>query len=525
MRKIVIGSRGSELALWQANHIKTQLEALKVDVEIRIIKTQGDNLFNLSIHKLEGKGFFTKELEDELLKGTIDLAVHSYKDLPTQSPSSLFIAAVSEREEPSDILLIHPSSVDIKETFSLVRNATVGTSSPRRKSQLKSHRPDLKLEDLRGNVPTRVQKVRDGVFDAILLAKAGINRLALDLTGIHVENLSTTEIIPAAAQGVLALQIREGDEQLQDKLRQLNHADVAGQIAVEREILTLFSGGCSAPLGIYCTMEQDEYLVWCCKAKTVDSFPDRLFLRSKERKGLPARVVEHFNKDKKQIFSVFITREVNQEGYLNKYLTQKGVKLEGISLIRTFPMILKMDSSILSRVDWIFFNSKNAVEYFLNLKPRISGDTKIGVVGRGSESALRDYGFEADFVGEASDTSMVARKFASMTENKTILFPQAKDSLRSIQNGLHPSARAIDLPVYETDIDENAQIPGADIIIFTSPSNVISYVQRSLIELDQKVIAIGKSTGAKLEEYGYTKYTTPWSPDELGLAEAIFSLM
>lgn len=525
MRKIIIGSRGSELALWQANYVKGLLEALSVEVEIKIIKTQGDVFFNLNIQKLEGKGFFTKELEEELLKGTIDLAVHSYKDLPTQSPPGLCIGAVSSREDPADLLLINPRSVDVKRTFSLVHNAVVGTSSPRRKAQLLSHRSDLQMQDLRGNVPTRLQKLRDGGFDAILIARAGINRLGLDLKDFHVENVSATEIIPAPAQGALALQIRQNDKQLEEKLSFINNPETAVVINIEREILRLFQGGCQSPMGIYCRKEKENYLVWTCKSDTYDQFPDRLFMADPEPIGLPARVVAHYNAQKSKMKSVFISRELNQGGYLQTYLQKKGVKLEGRSLIRTFPIIHKMDSSILSRVDWIFFNSKNAVEYFFDLKPKLPEHVQLGVVGRGSESALRERGREAAFVGEASDTSMVARKFSTLVEGKTVLFPQAKDSLRSIQMGLGPETKSIDLPVYETEADQNGGYSDAEILIFTSPSNVSSYLERNFIESGQKVIAIGKSTGSKLEEYYITNYIIPYSPDELGLAEAVFSLM
>ena len=165
--KIVIGTRGSDLALWQANFIKDELEKLGIEAELKIIKTQGDKMLNLSFDKLEGKGFFTKELEDELLNGKIDLAVHSHKDLPTNHPPGLIIAAVSEREEPSELLIILKDCVDIQYKLSVKFGGMVGTSSNRRKAQLLAVRPDLEIVDLRGNVPTRIQKLRDEDYDAI----------------------------------------------------------------------------------------------------------------------------------------------------------------------------------------------------------------------------------------------------------------------------------------------------------------------------------------------------------------------
>jgi len=260
MKKITIGSRGSDLALWQANHVKRQLEDLGHEVEIKVIITQGDAIQNLSFDKLEGKGFFTKEIEIALLDKSIDLAVHSHKDLETNPPAGLIIAAVSEREDPSELLLIKNESVDKAQKWNLKSEAIIGTSSARRKSQINLYRSDLQINDLRGNVPTRIQKLRDGQYDAILLAKAGVDRLQLDLSEFHVEVLNPTEFVPAPAQGVLGLQIREDDAEMKEIMAHLNHVDVAKKIGVERKILNLMEGGCQLPLGVYCPNEKQVFV-------------------------------------------------------------------------------------------------------------------------------------------------------------------------------------------------------------------------------------------------------------------------
>jgi hydroxymethylbilane synthase len=260
MQKITIGSRGSDLALWQANHVKRQLENLGHTVEIKVIITQGDAIQHLSFDKLEGKGFFTKEIESALLDKSIDLAVHSHKDLETNPPAGLIIAAVSEREDPSDLLLIAKSKVDTTQPWNLALNASIGTSSARRKSQILRFRNDLNISDLRGNVPTRIQKLRDGNYDAIVLAKAGVDRLQLDLSEFFVEVLNPTEFVPAPAQGVLGLQIREDDTRMAEIMQHLNHADVALRIAVERKVLNLLDGGCQLPLGVYCPNEKQVFV-------------------------------------------------------------------------------------------------------------------------------------------------------------------------------------------------------------------------------------------------------------------------
>lgn len=258
MKKIIIGSRGSDLALWQANFIQAELKRISIESEIKIIKTQGDKIQDLSFDKLEGKGFFTKEIEDALLSKEIDLAVHSHKDLPTTSPQGLIIAAVSEREDPSELLLIRKEAVDAHQKFNLKKNAVLGSSSARRKAQMLAFRKDVVIKELRGNVPTRIQKLRDKNYDAILLAAAGVERLQLDLSEFETVKLKPNEFIPAPAQGVLALQIREQDDALHTLLQNLNSSRVQQQIAVERKVLNLLDGGCQLPLGVYCEQDTDE---------------------------------------------------------------------------------------------------------------------------------------------------------------------------------------------------------------------------------------------------------------------------
>ncbi len=258
--KIIIGSRGSDLALWQAYHVKAQLEKLNCEVEIKIIKTQGDQIQHLSFDKMEGKGFFTKEIESALLDKSIDLAVHSHKDLETTSPAGLVVAAVSERENPTDILLIRKTSSDENAPYKIKNGAVIGTSSARRRTQLFRLLDAVEVKDLRGNVPTRIQKLRDGQYDAIVLAHAGVLRLNIDLSEFVVVEFDPTDLVPCPAQGVLALQVRETDQDLIEILSALNNASVKKRIHVERKILNLLDGGCQLPLGAYCPDDKDVYV-------------------------------------------------------------------------------------------------------------------------------------------------------------------------------------------------------------------------------------------------------------------------
>jgi hydroxymethylbilane synthase len=182
-----------------------------------------------------------------------------------------------------------------------------------------------------------------------------------------------------------------------------------------------------------------------------------------------------------------------------------------------------MDNYILKNIDWVFFSSKNAVEYFFKLEPLLPKKVKFGVMGSGSEDMLRKQGYFVDYTGAGVDTAEVAADFAKIANGKTVVFPSAENSMRSIQRALSEDTKIIDLPVYETILEETPDPSGAEILVFTSPSNVEAYFAENLLYPDQKVIAIGKSTGKKLDEAG-VKYTLPYSPDETGLAEAVFGI-
>ena len=248
---IRIGTRGSDLALWQANHVKNQLESLGCEVNIKIIQTQGDRIQDLSFDKLEGKGFFTKEIESALLSHEIDLAVHSHKDLETSPPDGLIIAAVSEREDPSELLLIRKEAFDANKKLQLKDKAIIGSSSARRQSILRAYRADLNIQELRGNVPTRIEKLRAGQYDAILLAKAGVSRLGLNLEDLVSVVLDPKEFVPAPAQGVLGLQVRAMDQETIAWVSQLNVKQTEKCISIERAVLRNMEGGCQLPLGVY----------------------------------------------------------------------------------------------------------------------------------------------------------------------------------------------------------------------------------------------------------------------------------
>lgn len=280
-KTIKIGTRGSKLALWQAHYTQQLLKDIGIESELKIIKTKGDAIQHLSFDKIEGKGFFTKEIEDALLRKEIDMAVHSMKDLPTVQPEGLALTAVSYRANPSDCLIIRPDAVVSGPLFNLKNGAVVGTSSARRKAQLLDFRPDITLKDIRGNVPTRLEKLKSGDFDAIMLASAGLERLEIKLDGLEVIRFNPREFVPAPAQGVLAFQTRKDDLPLRRLLKKIHRADVAQTTNVERKVLQLAGGGCHMPLGVYCELDpQGNYHVWAAKAAEWNSPLQRTHLSS-----------------------------------------------------------------------------------------------------------------------------------------------------------------------------------------------------------------------------------------------------
>lgn len=524
-RTIIIGTRGSELALWQANYTKQLLEEKGHAVEIRIVSTAGDRSqqWNTSFDKLEGKGFFTKELEEELLNKTIDLAVHSHKDLPTESPDGLLVAGVSRREDPSDLLIMNDKAADSGMKFGLKKGALVGTSSARRKSQLLAFRPDLKIEDLRGNVPTRVSKLREGKYDAILLATAGIERLEIELDEFTVEKLDPREFVPAPAQGVLAWQTREDDDELLGIIDEINDLDVLIQINIERQLLNMFDGGCHLPFGAYCDTERDDedrlrFKVWVSVAEAWDKQPRQLYFETLDTDGFTDQMYDHIQSIRPR--KIFVTKTFRENDYLPNALRRLGFEVEGQSLIEFKQIRIKE----LPKTDWVFFSSKHAVRYFFSQDPKLEPGVKFGCIGTSTSAELRANGRRADFIGQSTDIKLVGKQFGSKVGNSKVLFPIARGSMQSIQWQMVKRDNVINLEVYATLHKSTELAPDFEVVVFTSPSNVEAYFGKNTWQPHQQAVAMGEATGKALEKLKIKKYSTPKSFDDLGLVQAILAL-
>lgn len=252
-----IGTRGSQLALWQANWIKEQLirRHPAMDVEIHTIKTTGDKILDVPLAKVGGKGLFVKEIEEALLADAVDLAVHSMKDVPTELPEGLGIVAVSKREDPRDAVL----GRDKTPVLELPEGARIGTSSLRRQAQLFAARPDFDVKPLRGNINTRLRKLKDGMYDAIILAMAGVKRLGWEKEVTEV--IEPDVMLPAIGQGALGIEARLADADTLERIAFLNDEVTGSCVAAERAFLHRLEGGCQVPIAAYAVREEDEVLL------------------------------------------------------------------------------------------------------------------------------------------------------------------------------------------------------------------------------------------------------------------------
>ena len=260
MKKLIIATRGSKLALWQSEHIKEVLETAYegLEVELKVMKTKGDILLDTSLAKIGGKGLFTKELEEAMLRGEAHIAVHSLKDVPTEFTEGLVLGAITKREDARDALL----SEKYESIEALPQNAIVGTTSLRRRMQILALRPDLEIKNLRGNVNTRIRKLKEGEYDAIILATAGINRLGLMSEVKYATPIPITQMIPAMGQAALGIESID-DQKILELISVLRDEDATIETTIERDFVEVLEGGCQVPIGVYAKLQDDEVVVRC----------------------------------------------------------------------------------------------------------------------------------------------------------------------------------------------------------------------------------------------------------------------
>ena len=496
-----IGTRGSDLARWQAHYVRDLIESRGGTCDIQILSTQGDREQVQAFEKLEGKGFFTKEIEQALLDGSVDLAVHSHKDLETRQPPGLAIAAVPPRAAAQDVLLIRKSASANRPWLPLAKGAKVGTSSVRRRDQLLLLRPDLDIQALRGNVPTRVDRLRQGLYDAIVLAAAGLDRLELDLQDLVRLDLDPRHFVPAPAQGALALQMREDDPKL-DWLRSLSHGPTANAIAGERAILRELEGGCQLPFGAHVRAGGGlrAFLQTPSGARRIVAADATSALQQLQSPSPAQRIL--------------ITRTPKSD------VLQRLATGSGTALIEWSANVLTatQEPAPSAPCNWVWLTSPGAARMAADWMRNQKG-LQLAAAGPGTAEALpSDLHDSLAFIGDGDPETAWSSFANARSAEDAVAIPHSTLSKRRWETGASADFALHTWACYTPESRSEAA-PDADIVCFTSPSNVAHWSGPQ----PRRVVAIGPTTSEALTKKGWP-HVEAEHPDAFGLWEAIQSV-
>jgi len=520
-----IGTRGSELALWQARRVRALLQRVAgIDAELVIIKTAGDKDLETPLAGMAGKGFFTKEIEDALLAGQIDLAVHSLKDLQTVMPDGLVLGAVPERADRRDLLLIRPEAFASDRFLRLKSGAKVGTSSARRVAQLRFLRPDLIVEPLRGNVPTRVRKLREGQYDAILAASAGLDRLELPLDDFRVYRIPESLLVPAPGQGTLGLQIRGKDAVTRQVVEKLDSDELREIVYLEREVLRRLEGGCQLALGTAAEKTENGYRLVTFLGTDQANRPRRVVVNGAD----PARIIQSAvsylrgtpqrHVSARRGVSVWITREPERAIAFVDSLAANRFAITAVPVFAAVeagdPQMQKRALSSLSSYDWVMFTSQVTVREFKRLMDaqgvNWTGQTRRAAVGKKTARALEEAGWKADFVADVADAASLSEQFVQENRGQIgkALFPCGQAAGDDLESGLAAVGIQFDrLVCYNMIAHPNMTsvirgLPDPDAVVFTSPQAARFLMAERPLSQDTLAVSIGPSTSEALLSLG-----------------------
>lgn len=535
-RKLIIGTRGSDLAMWQSNFVAAKLETLfpDLEVEIKVIQTTGDKLLDVPLSDIGDKGLFTRQIETALLNGEIDIAVHSLKDLQTVQPDGLAIGAVLEREVSNDVLISEKyDSID-----DLPHAAKVATGSLRRRSQLLHYRPDLQIFDIRGNVPTRLEKFANSDLDAMILAYAGLHRLGLDK---HLAQIIPFEImLPAVGQGAVAVEIRDGDTETREVVEKLKHDETHVCVTAERSFLRTLEGGCQVPIGAAARLEAGSI---CLEGMTgnldgtvslretisgpedeaetlgmrlglilIERGADKLLAET--RTAVEAGEISNSTK-------MPVTLVIRQADDFSSILIQNGAEVVNLPLIRTEPVEdlsqLNEKLSMLEQYDGIFLTSPVAAEIFLGQIGEVDKFIiRLYVLGERTKSLFDGKEFDVAFSKDANTAEEFIKSFETEEfSGKNFLFIRGDESMRTIPWLLRTYAVVDEIVVYRTVgnpvsgevtrlIETKMEDGEIDWICFFSPSAIDAFMK--LFTSDKaknvKIAVIGETTANRAREAG-----------------------
>lgn len=559
---IRIGTRGSQLALYQANVVKEELAQKfpELNFQIVVIKTKGDKILDVPLSKIGDKGLFTKELEIAMFDNEIDMAVHSLKDLPTRFPEGVVLGAVLKRGEVRDAL-ISPTPRGLKD---LTTKDIIATSSLRRKAQLLRINKDFNIVEIRGNVNTRIRKMEEGYCTVMVMAGAGLQRLGMDN---YISELIDEElVIPACSQGAIAIEIRKNDPYIASLLSSVNDMETYLATDAERAFLRTLEGGCQIPVGSYSrivggnfeitgfisSINGDEFLKECAvgpmdQAVEISVQLAENLLQKGGREILKAiRLEDPFEKRKElPLYGKVIisTRALETGDTLPDLLSAQGATLLSLPMIEINPVVLKPADihkiQALSNYDWLFFTSRNGVANFFKQLIDLTGNSelpaslRVAVVGTKTASELEYYGYSPSFRGKEHGSAELAAEFilAHQPNNKKILLALGNLADDTLKNGLGKDNQIERIDVYETrqpkyadpmvlqQISEGAY----DLILFTSPStfnHFTSFADPGLLG-NLKIGSIGTTTSKAIREAGYEPLMTAKMSNTEGLTEAI----
>lgn len=539
-----IGTRGSDLALWQARHVRALLqEVASLDSELVIIKTSGDKDLETPLVGMTGKGFFTKEIEDALLEGQVDLAVHSLKDLQTVMPEGLTLGAIPERADRRDVLLIRPESLDRGQPLRMKAKAKVGTSSARRISQLQFLRPDLEVVPLRGNVPTRVRKLHEGHYDAILCASAGLDRLELPLEEFAVYRLPEMLFVPAPGQGALGIQVRSGDPATLKAVAALDSPELRQLVQLEREVLRRLEGGCQLALGTAAEQSPHGIRLIGFLGNEDSARPRRVVMGARDWEQAVTASVAYLKAEKmsrpSRPLNVWITREPHRAGAFASPLDAR-FDVTAVPVLLAIesgdPKLQKQYLDDLASYDWVFFTSQVTVREFQRLTREhdaVLGDnTRIAAVGRKTAEAVRQSGWRVDFVADVADAFSLAEQFSHEHGGQIgrILFPCGQAASGELEGGLPEGVTRFDRMVCYDMIPHPdlktvvADMADPDVIAFTSSQTARFLLAERTLSKGTVVLSIGQSTTETLLELGCPLVYEAMDRSLEGLAEVINGL-
>ncbi|HDS01278.1 MAG TPA: hydroxymethylbilane synthase [candidate division Zixibacteria bacterium] len=530
-----IATRGSRLAMRQSGMIRDMLlEKAGLEAELMVVRTAGDVIQNKPLSEVKGAGFFTKEIEQALFDGRADIAVHSLKDLPIQQPPGIDVVAIAERENPSEALLTRTENIDDSRPLNLNEGLTIGTSAIRRKAQIRALRPDLKVKDLRGNVTTRLEKLREGEYDAIIIAYAGLKRVGVEIDDLELRVLKRDEFVPAPAQGALAVETRIKDYDVASRAAKINHADTKSAVDAERRLLLLCGGGCHLPLGANLTRAEEGWVMtvfWSyllpdktekyLRAKISSEDFDQLveesyaYIKSTEISDL----LNFKGRSKDLPRKLLITRPSEKTDELGEKLAAKDIELIPYpvqSLRKNFDEKEWIDiEQEFEAYEYIILTSANAVQFFKeiledsDIAPEKYSHKKIATVGvKTAEACSEAFPDSEIIVSHISTGAGLGAHLLDYRKGKA-LFPCAREAGHDLQRVLGDAGWHVRrFEIYESIPEKKENLPDVNpgevaYYCFTSPLAAEYTFDKIDLPENSIIISIGPRTSEKIKKSGY----------------------